>query len=140
MNIGRREMQDNKILIGGGRNAVKDENEWIGDYNDSYVDENVSEYLVNYLNDLYPEIKNSSNGGITIQIEWQGIMGFSDDYIPWIGPLTNKTDESGYICAGFTGGGMDYTWGGGKAIAQMIVGQKPDNFVEIFLPYYPGRK
>eukprot|EP01084_Bolivina_argentea_P255671 430147_1 len=134
-------IQDNKILIGGGRNAVSDnENKWIGNYNDSYIDKNVSNYLQNYLSTLYPEISNSTNGKIQIQIEWQGIMGFSNDYLPWIGPLTNNTNENGYICAGFTGGGMDYTWGGGKAIAQMIVGMNVDNFVDIFLPYYPGRK
>eukprot|EP01084_Bolivina_argentea_P255670 430146_1 len=132
-------IEDNKILIGGGRNVVSDnENQWIGNYNDSYIDMNVSIYLQQYLSNLYTEIANSTNKQIEIDVEWQGIMGFSNDGLPWIGPI-NEENDNRYICAGFTGNGMAYTFNAGKAISDMILGATPKIFADIFLPYYPGR-
>lgn len=50
--------------------------------------------------------------------EWTGIMGFSRDELPWIGPVPDKRNL--YVAAGFTGHGMPNTWLCGKAVALML--------------------
>ena len=50
--------------------------------------------------------------------EWTGIMGFSRDEHPWIGPVPDNTNL--YIAAGYTGHGMPNTWLCGKAVALMV--------------------
>ena len=65
-------------------------------------------------------------------MEWQGIMGFTDDGLPYVGPLLNK--KNAYICAGYTGSGMSYAFNAGKSIADMILNNDPSPFVEAFLP------
>lgn len=123
---------DKRILIGGGRDAVgNNNNEWIGDYNDSVINQNVSEYLQSYLNKYFKNIINNTNE-IKIDYEWQGIMGLTKDGYPYIGPIVNMTNA--YVVAGFNGDGMDQTFNAGKAIAAMIVGKNPMPFVDIFLP------
>jgi len=49
---------------------------------------------------------------------WSGIMGFSRDDHPWVGPLPSQPNL--YIAAGFTGHGMPNTWLSGKAVAVML--------------------
>ena len=55
---------------------------------------------------------------LTATHEWTGIMGFSRDEHPWVGPVTDKPGL--YIAAGFTGHGMPNTWLCGKAVALMV--------------------
>jgi len=50
--------------------------------------------------------------------EWTGIMGFSRDERPWIGPVPNKPGV--FLSAGYTGHGMPNTWLCGKAAAIMV--------------------
>jgi len=50
--------------------------------------------------------------------EWTGIMGFSRDEVPWVGPVPGK--EGVFVAAGFTGHGMPNTWLSGKAVARMV--------------------
>ena len=105
-------------------------NNWIGNYNDSYIDKSVSNYLQNYLNDYYSQF--NKNNTIQIDGEWQGIFAITPDSYPYIGPIPNKTNS--YISAGFNSYGLSQTFNAGKAIAKMIIGEKPDPFVDIFLP------
>ena len=53
--------------------------------------------------------------------EWSGIMGFSRDEHPFVGPVPD-TSPGLYVSAGYTGHGMPNTWLCGKAVALMAVG------------------
>ena len=64
--------------------------------------------------------------------EWTGILGFSKDYNPLIGSLPYRPAE--YIIAGFSGHGMAMAFGAGKALAELIVGQITEPWVDIFDP------
>ena len=68
--------------------------------------------------------------------EWTGIMGFSRDDLPWIGPVPasllptspphSAERETGlFLAAGFTGHGMPNTWLCGKGVAEMVCGAVP---------------
>eukprot|EP01084_Bolivina_argentea_P255672 430150_1 len=118
-----------RILIGGGRQYAP--SNWINNFNDSNIDKNIETYLQNYLYSYYPQIKENQYMN-NFSMQWQGIMGFTNDGLPYIGPIVNK--KNAYICAGYTGSGMTYAFNGGKAIANMIMNKKPNPFVNQFLP------
>ena len=50
--------------------------------------------------------------------EWSGIMGFSRDERPFVGPVPDVPPGL-FIAAGYTGHGMPNTWLCGKAVALM---------------------
>lgn len=52
--------------------------------------------------------------------EWTGIMGFSRDDLPWVGPVPKHPDL--FMAAGFTGHGMPNCWLSGRAVARMAMG------------------
>ncbi|OLY79363.1 putative oxidoreductase OrdL [Smittium mucronatum] len=55
--------------------------------------------------------------------EWTGIMGFSDDNVPYVGKVVTRsgnTLEGQYILAGFTGHGMPKCFRCGREIARLI--------------------
>lgn len=121
--------ESGRILIGGGREIAP--NNWINNYDDSDIDETVEKYLQNYLYEYYPKIADGKYMD-EIYMQWQGIMGFTNDGLPYIGPLVNK--KNAYICAGYTGSGMSYAFNAGNAISDMILNKDPSPFVEAFLP------
>lgn len=86
---------------------------------DSIVDEKIAAYLRRELIDAFelPERKDSKLEMQAVR-EWTGIMGFSRDEVPWVGPVPGK--EGVFVAAGFTGHGMPNTWLSGKAVARMV--------------------
>ena len=71
--------------------------------------------------------------GIAIEHEWTGIIGWSMDGLPFVGPLPGN--DTAFVCAGFSGHGMTQAWLSGKATANMVLGKAPGRpFVRAFLP------
>lgn len=70
---------------------------------------------------------------------WSGIMGFTADRLPLVGPLprsvTGRGAEGGeWIAAGFNGYGMPLCWSSGEAVAKMLLGEDtPDFLPQLFL-------
>lgn len=66
-------------------------------------------------------------GGPEICAMWTGIMGFTGDRLPLVGPLpASATRQRGgdgeWIAAGFNGYGMSLCWACGEAVARMVLG------------------
>jgi len=110
-------------------------------YNDSDVDPTTTENLVNFLHDNFSVMrkrqsegeKNTPINDWQVEYVWQGIMGFTEDEKPLVGPVFGE--ENQYIVGGFNGDGMAKCFASGKAIADMISGiLKPDEFIQSFLP------
>jgi glycine/D-amino acid oxidase-like deaminating enzyme len=57
---------------------------------------------------------------IAVENEWIGIMGFTPDRNPLVGPLAHRPGQ--YILAGYTGHGMPVAFLAGRNIAEMICG------------------
>lgn len=92
---------------------------------------------------------NSPTAG-SLKKDWTGIMGFTGDLMPFVGPLSQNITErqntyrgagvpgpygSGeWIAAGFNGYGMVWSWLSGAATAIMMAGQDKKD-----LPKVPGR-
>lgn len=117
---------DNRIVLGGMR--WKTPTMEVNNDDDATLAPEVSAGLRAFLPEHFADLRD-----VTVEQEWIGIMGFSKDRNPLIGPLPDRPGE--YVAAGFTGHGMPMTFFAGKAVAEMIAGQEPEFFVpEAFLP------
>lgn len=102
-----------QLLFGGGRS----EGLSLGVSDDETIDEKSAAYLRRALNTMLgvgshvPELKATH--------EWTGIMGFSRDNKPFVGPV--PTHPGVFISAGYTGHGMPNAWLCGKGVATMLV-------------------
>jgi glycine/D-amino acid oxidase-like deaminating enzyme len=116
---------DGRIVLGGMRCLTPTQE--VGIEDDTVIQPTISQGLREFLPRHFPSLR-----GIKVEQEWTGIMGFSPDYNPLIGPVPYRAGE--YIAAGFTGHGMPIAFLAGKAVASMIMGREPDVFVDAFLP------
>ena len=66
-------------------------------------------------------------GGIEVEAEWTGVLGFTSDGKPFVGPLPERPNV--YVAAGFNGNGMPQCFGVGKAIALMLA-DRPQEVAE----------
>ena len=116
---------DGRIVLGGMRwlTSTREEN----NEDDTVIEPVVSKALHEFLPKHFPELQD-----VQVEQEWTGIMGFTPERHPLIGPLSGRPGE--YIAAGFSGHGMSVAFYAGKTVAEMIVGQEPESFVEAFLP------
>ena len=105
-------------MFGGGRTSAPS----LGVTDDSLVDPETASYLKRQLVDVFELPERENPGGKRVELTathmWTGIMGFSRDEVPWVGPVPEKPGV--FIAAGFTGHGMPNTWLSGKAVAGMV--------------------
>lgn len=116
---------DGRIFLGGRRWASPTGE--VNNDDDTVINPAVSQGLKGFLTQHFPDLRN-----IKAEQEWTGVMAFSKDANPLIGPVPQRPGE--YIAAGFTGNGMVMTFLAGLAIADMMMGRSPEVFVEAFQP------
>ncbi|WAQ88029.1 hypothetical protein PtA15_9A154 [Puccinia triticina] len=108
------------VILGGGRNHAPPPFEWgIGD--DSSLNDQVGKYLRSFLPLWFPSYYRNMDDGDVVH-EWPGIMGFTKDSDPIVGPLVengNKVDGQ-FIAAGYSGHGMSRAPGCAEVVASMI--------------------
>ena len=115
-----------ELIFGGGRNHARGKG--LGEWRDDEVEETVARYLRRGLRQvirLGP--REGDEGGeeeLEASYEWTGVMGYSRDGRPWVGPVPASAggDEHGslFVCAGYTGHGMPNAPGCGKAVAALM--------------------
>ncbi len=104
------QLPDGRIVLGGGRWAVEDRE--VG-YGEPYLRTDVQAALDGYLNTLFDDM------ALTIERRWAGIMGFSQDALPYIGPVP---DQAGlFVAGGFTGHGMPFGLRAGQTLAETLL-------------------
>ncbi|KAK2787644.1 hypothetical protein FQN52_007135 [Onygenales sp. PD_12] len=107
---------DGSIIVGGGRqNYVRDMGSWYGNFDDSEAIQSAKNYFDGYMQRHFVGWEDS--GAYTEQV-WSGVMGFTTDLFPHVGPVPGKPNQ--YILAGFSGHGMPMAFLTGKGIAKMI--------------------
>ncbi|PNY25403.1 oxidoreductase OrdL [Tolypocladium capitatum] len=127
------------LIFGGERLAVAGGQEGI--YRDDELDPVIGQHLHHGLHSaikLRPP-KEDEESELRASYEWTGIMGFSRDSHPWVGPvpagLGGVEDTPGlWVSAGYTGHGMPVAARCGVAVAEMILGREggvelPEEFV-----------
>ncbi|KAJ8329601.1 hypothetical protein QVD99_003893 [Batrachochytrium dendrobatidis] len=120
--------EDNRVVLGGMRYLAPGFE--VGNSNDGVLDPVVSNALKTFMPTECPEVKSGdSDGTVKVQEEWAGIMGFTSDHMPLVGPIPNRKNE--LICAGFSGHGIARAFLCGKAVADMTLGVDATNASDV---------
>lgn len=124
-----------KLLFGGG--LCKDPASTT--YNDAEVAEPSKRHLEKQLPNVL-EWKGEDEPDKRIEWCWSGIMGFSDDNNPWVGPVSETLGggPGQWVCAGYTGNGTPQSvmLNSGlsnallcaEALSNMILGKQPPDY------------
>ena len=122
---------DGCVVLGGFRN--QEAGKGVGEADDSYLVDSVADSLKHFVPSRFA-FEKAEGAGVQAQVDqvWTGVIGWSCDDLPWVGPVPNH--PSVYVCGGFSGHGLTQTFLCGKAVAAMALGQKPTHFVDRFLP------
>ncbi|KAJ3311363.1 hypothetical protein HDV04_004088 [Boothiomyces sp. JEL0838] len=111
--------EDGRIVLGGFRYLAP--NQDVGQADDGVLNQTVSKALSNHLPSQFESMKN-----VNIENEWAGIMGWTTDRFPLVGPIPHLPNQ--YIVAGFSGHGMPRAHLCAKAASQMILGVDVDDY------------
>ncbi|KAI4600719.1 hypothetical protein KJ359_012881 [Pestalotiopsis sp. 9143b] len=125
-----------ELVLGGGRQLAKDYA--VGVWDDSTMDEPVKWWLRGEITkalDLsirdapqspvkHDHPSTTKKQDLVPTHEWTGIMGYSRDAHPWVGPVPNGLGGGSglWISAGYTGHGMPNAALCGKAVAELMTG------------------
>lgn len=128
-----------ELVLGGGRQLAKDYA--VGVWDDSTMDEPVKWWLRGELtkaldlslrdapqspvkHDHPSSALRDGNQDLEPTHEWTGIMGYSRDAHPWVGPVPDSMGGGSglWISAGYTGHGMPNAALCGKAAAELMTG------------------
>lgn len=116
-----------EIVLGGFR--ARANSSQVGIFDDSQIDPQIADALRAYLPSTFPQPLGRNT---TVVQQWSGIMGFSSDGLPWVGPVPNASGW--YVLAGYSGGAMSRAFGLAKSLAQLIVGERPWCLPEQYIP------
>ncbi|KAF8849114.1 FAD dependent oxidoreductase [Acephala macrosclerotiorum] len=106
---------DGSIVVGGARpNYFRNEQDWLGNVDDSTLIPNAAKYFDTYMQDNFSGWEDS---GAYVERIWTGIMGYNSDELPWVGEVPGR--EGVYIAAGFEGHGMPVIFLATKGVAEM---------------------
>ena len=118
-----RQLPDGRILAGGGRRASLDTELTLADR----PTDKVQGAIESFLTSCFPAAR-----GLKITHRWAGIMGFSCDELPNIGPVPGSVNV--YAAAGYHGHGLGYAIIAGKAVSEMMLDGKTSVPCDVFLP------
>lgn len=116
-----RQLADGRLVVGGWRNhSLATENT---------IDETPGDEVQRHLDSFIRETLRLPD--VAIERRWAGIMAFSRDGLPLVGPLPGV--EHAYIAGGYTGHGNAYALRASRVIADGILGHAhPD--ADLFAP------
>jgi glycine/D-amino acid oxidase-like deaminating enzyme len=118
-----RQLPDGRILAGGGRRASLDTELTFADK----PTDKVQGAIESFLHSCFPATR-----PLRITHRWAGIMGFSCDELPNVGPVPGSVNV--YAAAGYHGHGLGYAVIAGKAVSGMMLDGKTTLPMELFLP------
>lgn len=121
-----RQTATGQLLCGGFRRD--DIGEGLGTYEERVTPRVVSG-IASCLTRLFPSL---AHGGIRVVRAWAGIMGFTADGLPLIGPYAPAPGL--WLVAGFNGGG--FSWGAvvGRVMADLVAGRDSGFDLDPFRP------
>ncbi|KIW46395.1 uncharacterized protein PV06_02067 [Exophiala oligosperma] len=107
---------DGSIIVGGAKpNFWSDTSHWYDVKDDSKLIEPAKPYFDGLMQRTFAGWENS--GAYTDKV-WTGIMGYSSDFMPYIGEMPGKPGQM--VLAGFSGHGMPLILLSAKAVADML--------------------
>ncbi|KAI1108502.1 FAD dependent oxidoreductase [Nemania sp. NC0429] len=108
-------------FIVGGAGSYRDKPElWKGNFDDASLIEPAVPFFEQWASKNLVGWEDSET---KVENVWTGIMGYTSDDLPHVGPVPGKTGL--YICAGFIGHGMPNVLLSAKAIAKLLTDGSP---------------
>ena len=115
-----RQLPNGQMLIGGFRQESQSQD--VGYEN--ITDEATQNALHDFIKKYIPQCKD-----VKVSHRWAGIMGFSKDMQPVIGPVSG--DPQTWVVGGFTGHGLGLAFMSGKVLAEALMeGKEVPDFVQ----------
>ena len=119
--------RDGSIVVGGGRSMyLHDLGKWYGNSDDSKLIESAARYFDQYMQRHFHGW--GKTGAYTDRV-WTGIMGYTADSLPHVGPIPGKPGQM--VIAGFNGHGMPQTFLSAQGVARMLVEGTPYGETEL---------
>ena len=110
------------IIIGGG--LTKAPNDGEGEYgttDDTVIQPDIEKYLLDCTKEYFGDHWGQDHKDGQLRRTWTGIMGYSADGYPLVGPVPGK--KGLFLDASFQGHGMVLCWLCAKAVTSMILGE-----------------
>ena len=118
-----RQLPDGRLLAGGGRRAAIDQELT---YADKPTDK-VQGAIESFLHSCFPGTES-----LAITHRWAGIMGFSCDELPSVGPVPGQVNV--YAAAGYHGHGLGFAAMAAKAVSEMMLDGRTSVPCDLFSP------
>ena len=115
-----RQLPDGRLLVGGGRRAALDAELGYAEKPTDVVQSAIESFFFS----CFPEAR-----ALKVTHRWAGIMGFSCDELPSIGPVPGSVNV--YAAAGYHGHGLGFAVSAARAVAEMMTKGRsplPDDF------------
>lgn len=118
---------DGSIIVGGAKQRFWDDrSHWYGVTDDSRLIEPAQDYFDGL---MQRQFRGWERSGAYTDCVWTGIMGWTSDFMPYVGEIPGKPGQ--FINAGFSGHGMPLIYLASKGLARMVQGEA---FEETDLP------
>ncbi|KAF7557278.1 hypothetical protein G7Z17_g819 [Cylindrodendrum hubeiense] len=109
---------DGSIIVGGARRAyIRHLEDWYGNVDDTKLIDGARNYFDGYMQRHFSGWENSE---AYVDDIWTGIMGYSSDRLPRVGPIPGRPGM--FIMGGFSGHGMPQVFLCAQGLADMILG------------------
>ncbi|KAF4442689.1 Gamma-glutamylputrescine oxidoreductase [Fusarium acutatum] len=119
---------DGSIIVGGARDVyIRSIDSWYGNVDDTQVIDEARSYFDGY---MQRHFHGWGDSGAYVDDIWTGIMGYSSDRLPRVGPIPGRPGM--FIMGGFTGHGMPQIYLCGQAMAKLLL--EDASFKETSLP------
>ncbi|KAI0133468.1 FAD dependent oxidoreductase [Xylariales sp. AK1849] len=119
------------IIIGGGLARALDGGVFeYGTTDDTVFDETIEEVLYQSLPRYFGDSWGADHVEGRIRKQWNGIMGYSPDGLPFVGKMPNM--ENLWISCSFQGHGMVLCWMCARALVSMIQGHDDEELQQWF--------
>jgi len=116
-----RQLEDGRVLAGGGRHQHRDPEETSADATTPAVQATIERYLHTH----FPWTQS-----LSIVQRWSGTMGFSPDGRPVVGHVPEHPE--GIFATGFTGHGMGYGFRMGRLLADLVADTQQPRALDLF--------
>lgn len=116
-----RQANDGTVLVGGARHLHLKEEQGYADATTDALQKDLELYLHTH----FPQTR-----GLRVTQRWSGTMGFSPDHLPVVGAVPGLS--GGVWAAGFTGHGMSYGFRMGRLLAELSLGYRRPEGLDLF--------
>lgn len=112
---------DGSLIVGGARSTyLRDLGSWYDNSDDSKLIESAAHYFDDYMQRHFHGWEET---GAYADRVWAGIMGYTTDSLPHVGPIPGKPEQM--VIAGFNGHGMPQIFLSARGVARMVVEGTP---------------